>query len=64
MYILYNKILIVDFWDNVMVLHLHTMDMANFKEVEALAPEEKLNFLNRPSILHGIGTLWWMLHFD
>jgi hypothetical protein len=34
------------------------MDMANFKEVEALAPEEKLNFFNRSSILHAIGTPW------
>jgi hypothetical protein len=43
---LYNKILIWDFWDHVLGLRLHTMDKANFKEVEPLAPEEGLNFVH------------------
>jgi hypothetical protein len=32
------------------------MNMANFREVEALAPEERLNFFTRSFVLEGNGN--------
>ncbi len=55
-YIFYNKILILHCLGNVLVLPLYTMNMANFREVEALAPEERLNFFTRSFVLEGNGN--------
>ncbi len=61
---LYNKILIWDFWDHVLGWHLHTMYKANFKEVGPLAPEEGLNFSTCSSILEGNGNSCCMSKCD